>query len=268
MLAALVAYLEAVIAGHQLRSEAAAAEDLAQAYELRTALLEAVSHDLRTPLASIRALTTGWLAPDVELDSAATHESMIAIDQSAQRLSKLVDNLLDMSRIQAGAVQPVTRLVGLDEVVPAAVASLSGDVGRVVVDVAEDLPPIEVDAALLERAVANLVENALRYSPADEPVVVSAGAVAGRVDLRVVDRGPGVPIAQRERMFVAFQRLGDSSHSNGVGLGLAVAQGFIEAIGGALAVEDTPGGGLTMVVELPVASGGQVVPPAPTTATA
>jgi two-component system, OmpR family, sensor histidine kinase KdpD len=254
LVAALTSYLEAVMATYRLQGQAAVARDLSHANELRTALLEAVSHDLRTPLASIRALTTGWLAPDVRLSDAVTKDSMVTIDLEAQRLTKLVDNLLDMSRLQTGAIRLARGPVGLDEVVPAAMASLSRDYQNVVIDVPETLPPVDVDAALLERAVANLVENAVRYSPGDEAVRVEAGEIAGRVDLRVVDHGPGVPPSQRDRLFQPFQRLGDADNGTGVGLGLAVARGFVEAIGGEITVEDTPGGGLTMVISLPVAN--------------
>jgi two-component system sensor histidine kinase KdpD len=211
-----------------------------------------VSHDLRTPLASIRALTTGWLAPDVHLPEAETHDSMVAIDAEARRLTNLVDNLLDMSRLQTGALSMIWRPVGLDEVVPAALASLSQDCRNVIVDVPETLPRVTVDAALLERAIANLVDNAVRHSPGDRPVRVEAGSVAHRIDLRVVDRGPGIPLAQRDMIFQPFQRLGDAGAETGVGLGLAVARGFVKAVGGEISVEDTPGGGLTMVISLPV----------------
>jgi two-component system, OmpR family, sensor histidine kinase KdpD len=253
LVAALVSYLEAVMATDLLQSQAAIAERLSEANDLRTALLEAVSHDLRTPLASIRALTTGWLAPDVNFSEALTRESMAAIDLEAQRLNNLVDNLLDMSRLQTGALSMTRRPVGLDEVVPAALASLSQDCGEVIVDVPETLPRVNVDAVLLERAIANLVDNAVHHSPPGRLVRVEAGAIANRVDLRVVDRGPGVPLAQRELMFQPFQRLGDSGSGAGVGLGLAVARGFVELVGGEIAVEDTPGGGLTMVLSLPAA---------------
>jgi two-component system, OmpR family, sensor histidine kinase KdpD len=249
--AALVSYFEAVMATDRLQTQAAGAGRLSQANDLRTALLEAVSHDLRTPLASIRALTTGWLAPDVHLSEAITRDSMAAIDLEAQRLSALVDNLLDMSRLQTGALNLMRRPVGLDEIVPAALASLSQDCRNVIVDVPETLPSVNVDAGLVERAIANLVHNAVRHSPPGRRVHVQAGAVAGRVDVRVVDRGPGVPMAQRELIFQPFQRLGDGSSGSGVGLGLAVAKGFVDAVGGEISVEDTPGGGLTMVISLP-----------------
>jgi two-component system sensor histidine kinase KdpD len=258
LITALMSYLEAVIAADRLRAQAALAERLSETSDLRKALLEAVSHDLRTPLASIRALTSGWLAPDVRLSDADTFESIAAIDREAQRLASLVDNLLDMSRLQAGALHLTCRRVGLDEVVPAAVASLSQDCQYVDISVPETLPRVVVDPALLERVVANLVDNAVRHSPPGCPVRVEAGAVAGRVDVRVADCGPGVPLAQREQMFEAFQQLGDRTAGDGVGLGLAVAKGFVDALGGVLSVEDTPGGGLTMVVSLPIASGAAI----------
>jgi two-component system sensor histidine kinase KdpD len=156
-----------------------------------------------------------------------------------------------MSRLQAGALHVDLRPVILDEVVPAAVASLGPRGRSVVVDIAETLPLVKADAALLERAVANIVDNAVSASPPDKMVRVEAGAVAGRVDLRVIDRGPGIPLADRERVFLPFQRLVD--YGSGVGLGLAIARGLVHAMGGELTIEDTPGGGITMVIGLPEA---------------
>lgn len=248
--AALLSYLEAVMAIDKLQGQAALAQDLSEANDLRAALLRAVSHDFRTPLASIRALTTGWLEPDVRWSSDETREFMRTIDIEADRLNKLVDNLLDVSRLQTGALHPSKRPVGLDEIIPAALASLNGGSERVAVAVPETLPRVDVDPSLLERAVANIVDNALAHSPADQPVRIEAGEVAGRVDLRVVDRGTGIPVSQRDRLFQPFQRLGDTNNSTGVGLGLAVAKGFVEAVDGELLLEDTPGGGITMVISL------------------
>ena len=171
------------------------------------------------------------------------------IDEGSDRLNHLVGNLLDMSRLQTGALQLVMRDVGLDEVVPVAVAGLV-QAERVDVEVDETLPRVKADAALLERVVANVVENALAWSPGDAHVRVEAVAAQDRVDLHVVDRGPGIPPARREDVFRPFQRLGDRSNGSGVGLGLAVARGFVEAMGGRIAVEDTPGGGVTMVISL------------------
>ena len=144
--------------------------------------------------------------------------------------------------------------VGLDEVVPGALAGLPDHGRRIEVEVPESLPRVDVDAALLERAVANLVGNACAWSPPDQPVRVLGSSAAGRVELRVVDRGPGIPPDDRDRVFEPFQRLGDRSPMDGVGLGLAVSRGFVEAMGGELEVDDTPGGGLTMVVSFPEAS--------------
>jgi two-component system sensor histidine kinase KdpD len=255
VVAALLCYLDAVVTIRGLQAEASAVAGLAQANDLRNALLAAVSHDLRTPLASIKALTTGWLEPDVEWSFIETREFLHSIDTETDRLNKLVENLLDMSRLQAGALNPSKGSVGLDEIVPAALASLSERSLDIVVDVPETLPRLQVDAALVERAVANIVDNALRHSHREGSVRIEAAEVAGHVHLRIVDRGLGIASADREQMFQPFQRLGDTNAATGVGLGLAVSKGFVEAVGGELSVEDTPGGGITMVLRFPVAAG-------------
>jgi two-component system sensor histidine kinase KdpD len=258
--AALMSYLEAVIAMNHLQGQANAAEELAHTSDLRGALLAAVSHDLRTPLASIKALATTLLEPDVQWSDRDTHEFLATIDAEADRLNKLVDNLLDMSRLQSGALHLARQPVGLDEIIPAALASLSQPSHNIVVEVPETLARVDVDPALLERAVANLVDNALRYCPQDSPVRVCAGEIAGRVDLRIIDEGPGIPVAKRDQLFEPFHRLGDTDNDTGVGLGLAVARGFVEAMDGELTVEDTPGGGITMVVSFPAVPNGQLGP--------
>jgi two-component system sensor histidine kinase KdpD len=165
----------------------------------------------------------------------------------------MVGKLLDASRIQTGAVHVFFQVVGLDEVVASAIAGRPDVASRLVIDVPESLPSVQTDPALLERVVANLVENAVSWSPEGELVRVTAGEVAGRVDLRITDRGPGIPESDRERVFQPFQRLGDSPDGAGVGLGLAVAHGLVEAMGHELIVEDTPGGGTTMVVGIKAA---------------
>jgi two-component system sensor histidine kinase KdpD len=238
----------------RLRADAAAAEGLAEANELRTALLAAVSHDLRTPLASIKASVTSLLQPDVRLTDTSRGELLETIDEETDRLDNLVGNLLDMSRLQTGALELVWRPVGFDEVVPAALQSLGETSGRVVVDVPETLPRVRADAALLERAVANLIDNALHASPPGRPVRVFAGTTHGRVELDIADEGAGIPPEEREEVFRPFQRLGDSSQGDGVGLGLAVAKGFVEAMHGELTIDDTPGGGATVIISLPVAA--------------
>jgi two-component system sensor histidine kinase KdpD len=250
LLRAFTGQLALALERRQLRAEVAAAAGLAETSDLRAALLAAVSHDLRTPLSSIKAAATSLLQRDVEWTPQATHELLATIDEETDRLNTLVGNLLDMSRLQSGALQLTMRDIGFDEVVPAAMKGLGERGHGVDMRVDEQLPRIHADAALLERAVANVVDNALAWSPSDKPVRVEAGAIAGRVDLRVVDRGPGIPADQRERMFLPFQRLGDQSNGTGTGLGLAVARGFVEAMGGEITVEDTPGGGLTMIVSM------------------
>ena len=251
LLSAFVAHLDAVVRLRHLQGRADTVDQLAQANDLRTALLAAVSHDLRTPLASIKASATSMLEGDVEWSNEQTHDFLRTIDAEADRLDALVHNLLDMSRLQTGALRLDMRPVGMDEVVPAALASLGRLTGQVVVDVPETLARVEADATLLERAIANIIDNAVAHGGEREPVHVVAGEVAGRVDLRVVDRGRGIPQAQRQQVFLPFQRLGDTDRGTGVGLGLAVAKGFIEAMGGELDLDDTPGGGVTMVISLP-----------------
>jgi two-component system sensor histidine kinase KdpD len=223
--------------------------------ELRAALLAAVSHDLRTPLSSIKASVTSLLQSDVEWSRETTKEFLQTIDGEADHLNKLVGNLLDMSRLQTGGLNLTLRDIGLEEIVGSALAGL-GERGRSVrVDVPETLPRVRVDPALLERAVANVVSNALTHAPAGDPVKIEAESDNGRVELRIVDAGPGIPKHQRASAYRPFQRLDDRSPSGGVGLGLPVAVGFVEAMGGELRLGDTPGGGLTVTVSL------EAVPP-------
>lgn len=242
--------LTALVEVGELEAEAETAGRLAAANELRAALLSAVSHDLRTPISAVKASVTSLLQDDVEWTDDERREFLRTIDEEVDRLNALVGNLLDMSRLQAGALEIGLVPVGLDEIVPAALHSIGADEHTVEVDVPESLPRVLADPGLLERALANVIENAVRFSPADVPARVTAGAVDGVVDVRVSDRGVGVPEGERDRIFVPFQRLGDSNVSEGVGLGLAVARGFIEAMGGEVEVEDTPGGGLTIVLRL------------------
>jgi len=233
----------------RLASQARQARRLAEGNKIRTALLAAVSHDLRTPLASIKAAVSSLRAGDVQWDPADEAELLATIEESADRLDRLVANLLDMSRLQTGAVNPLVRPVSLDEVLQPSLVNVPGD--QVKIEFPDDLPPVVADPGLLERSLANVVENAVRHGGA-EPVRVSARTVGGAVELRVTDRGPGVPDSAKSQMFEPFQRLGDRPRGDGVGLGLAVARGFAEAVGGDLRAEDTPGGGLTMIFTLRV----------------
>jgi len=253
ILGAFAREIAASISRDELEAEASEAGTLAAAADLRTAILSAVSHDLRTPLAGIKASVTSLLQDDVRWTPSETREFLATIDEEADRLNALVGNLLDMSRLQTGALEVSLTTVGVDEVIPAALASIGPRAARVDVDVDETDPRVLADPGLLERALANVIVNALNHSPDGTRVRVVAGVAGDAVDVRVVDRGPGVATGERERMFLPFQRLGDIGSGDGVGLGLAVAKGFVEAIGGEVEIEDTPGGGLTMVFRLKAA---------------
>ncbi|MER6080651.1 sensor histidine kinase KdpD [Streptomyces sp. NPDC001833] len=248
VLAAFAAQAVVVLDRRRLQEEAEQARALAEGNRIRTALLAAVSHDLRTPLAGIKAAVTSLRSDDVDWSEEDRAELLEGIEEGADRLDHLVGNLLDMSRLQTGTVTAIVHETDLDEVVPMALVGVPD--GSVDLDVPETLPMVEADAGLLERSVANLVENAVKYSPSERPVLVSASVIADRVEVRIVDRGPGVPDEAKERIFEPFQRYGDAPRGAGVGLGLAVARGFAEAMGGTLNAEDTPGGGLTMVLSL------------------
>ena len=240
ILDAYLAELAGSVKLEELEAEASEAGELERANDLRLAILSAVSHDLRTPLSGIKASVTSLLDREVEWSSDDRSAFLRTIDEEADRLDALIGNLLDMSRLQSGALQVETSAIGLDEVVPAALRSIGARAEEIEVDVSETLPRVVADPGLLERAVANVVENALAHGGGGG-VRLIAGVVADGVDLRVVDRGPGVSRELRDRMFVPFQRLGDSPRDGGVGLGLAVARGFVEAMGGEVEVEDTPG---------------------------
>jgi two-component system, OmpR family, sensor histidine kinase KdpD len=237
----------------RLRVQASQAEALDEGNRMRTALLAAVSHDLRTPLASVKASVSTLRQTDVSWSPDDQAELLATIEEGADRLNALIGNLLDMSRIQTGAVQLFIRPTALDEVAPVVVRSLD-DAETLDFDIPEDLPLVAADPGLLERALANLVSNALRYSPPDRPPTLAATAAGGTVTIAVIDHGPGVTAAQRELMLQPFQQLGDQRSAGGVGLGLAVAKGFVEAMGGRLVAASTPGGGLTMCVELPTST--------------
>jgi len=233
-----------------LARQAAAAQPAIEADRTRTALLTAVSHDLRTPLAAASAAVTSLRNPEVHWNAEDQAELLATADESLQRLTRLIDNLLDLSRLQAGALAVHRQPVDLDELVPIALDGLGPDAAVVRWQQAPALPPVSADPVLLERVIANLVSNALRYSTASQPPLLTASALGDHVELRVIDRGPGIPDADREHMFLPFQRLGDRDNTTGLGLGLALSRGLIEAMGGSLSPEDTPGGGLTMVITL------------------
>jgi two-component system, OmpR family, sensor histidine kinase KdpD len=239
----------------ELTEEAGKAEAIAQADELRRSLLSAVSHDLRTPLAAAKAAVSSLRSNDVDFSAEDTAELLATIEESLDALTALVGNLLDSSRLAAGVVRPELQRVYLEETVQRALLGISKGVtgfrrqglDRVKVDV--DDAVVMADSGLLERVLANLIDNALRYAP-DSPVRVTAGRVADRVLIAVIDEGPGIPRGTEEQLFAPFQRLGDHDTSIGVGLGLSVARGFVEAMGGTISATDTPGGGLTAEIDL------------------
>ncbi len=254
VLGAFAVYAAVALEQQRLAAEAEAARPIAAADRMRTALLTAVSHDLRTPLASAKAAVTSLRSQDIRWTDEDRDELLATADESLDVLARLVNNLLDMSRLQAGALSVFPRPAGLEELVARALDDL-GPPGRdVIVNIPDSLPEVQVDPAILERVIVNLASNAIRYSPAGQPPLLTASALADRVELRVADRGPGIPEPERDSMFVPFQRLGDTDNTTGVGLGLALSRGLTEAMGGTLEPEETPGGGLTMVVSLPAAA--------------
>ncbi|MFF2809039.1 ATP-binding protein [Streptomyces sp. NPDC058000] len=268
VLTVFAAHLTAAVERARLAEAAAEVEAVKAANRMRTALLAAVGHDLRTPLAGSWAAISSLRSRDVDFSAEDREELLATAEESLAKLSRLVDNLLDMSRLQAGALTLHLEPVALTEVLPAALDTLPGSPpqapGRVVPQGLETAPDVLADPPLLERVIANLVSNAVRHSPAGRPVTIRASALAGRVELRITDRGPGLQLPDRERAFEPFQRLGDTDNTTGLGLGLALSRGLTEAMGGTLTPEETPGGGLTMVVSLPAAPEPHL-PPVPAT---
>jgi two-component system sensor histidine kinase KdpD len=255
VLGAFAAYAATALEQQRLTAAAAAARPIAEADRMRTALLAAVSHDLRTPLASAKAAVTSLRSDDVQWAAEDYDELLATADESLDKLTRLVENLLDMSRLQAGAVAVFPRPADLAEIVARSLDDLGPGGKAVLVDIPADLPEVAVDPGILERVIANLVANALRYSPQGSPPMLIASWLGGQVELRVIDRGPGIPATQTSRMFVPFQRFGDTDNTTGTGLGLALSRGLTEAMGGTLEPEETPGGGLTMALSLPAAPG-------------
>ena len=251
ILGAFLSQIEAALDRRELSREAESMRPVAEADRLRTALLAAVGHDLRRPLAAATAAITSLRSTELTLSAADQDELLDAAEQSLDSLAGLVTKLLDASRLQAGVLGVSLASVSVDDVVGGALDELGLAPGDVRLELERGIRPVIADAVLLQRAVVNLLANALRFSPADAAPVVATSEFGDRVQLRVIDSGPGIPAERRDDVFVAFQRLGDTDNTTGVGLGLALSKGFIEAMGGTLEAEDTPGGGLTMVADLP-----------------
>ncbi|MGO4300466.1 ATP-binding protein [Leifsonia sp. RAF41] len=257
LLAAIVAQLDAALEHRDLAATASELGPLAEADRVRTALLAAVGHDLRRPLAAATAAVTTLRQPDLRLDADDREALLETAEDSLNGLAGLVTALLDASRIQAGVLAVSLNSTELDDVILPALDELGIGPADVELDLPENVSSVLADGVLLQRVVVNLLGNALRFSPAGTRPALAASEFAGTVQLRVIDHGPGIPIERREAVFAPFQRLGDTDNESGIGLGLALSKGFVEGMGGSLEAEDTPGGGLTMVIALP-ASGEDV----------
>jgi two-component system sensor histidine kinase KdpD len=253
ILGAFVSQLESALERRRLAAEAEGMRPLAAADRLRSALLAAVGHDLRRPLAAATAAVTSLRSSEISLTKSDRAELLETADESLADLATLVTDLLDVSRLQAGVLGVTLEPVAIEEVVGDVLDELHLAPGTVQLELGETRA-VSADPALLQRVLVNLLANALRYSPSNSAPVITSSEFGDRVQLRVIDTGPGIPEARREEMFVPFQRLGDTDNTAGIGLGLALAKGFVEGMGGTLEAEDTPGGGLTMVVELEAAS--------------
>ncbi|MFD0888071.1 sensor histidine kinase, partial [Streptosporangium algeriense] len=214
-----------------------------------------VAHDLRTPLASARIAVDSLRSTEIDWSETDRRELLATADESLVRLDRLVANLLDMSRLQAGVLGLALEPVAVGEIVPRSVDDLGPLGDRVESGVPPGLPEVLADPALVERILVNVMSNAVRHTPGGHRVLVTASSYGDSVEVRVIDRGPGVPREAHDRIFMPFQRLGDRDNHTGVGLGLALSRGLAEAMGGTLTPEETPGGGLTMILKLPVAPG-------------
>ncbi|MDA0566307.1 DUF4118 domain-containing protein [Streptomonospora sp. S1-112] len=245
----------------RLAEEAATARPLAEADRLRTALLAAVSHDLRGPLASAKAVITSLRSEEVHFDAHDQAELLATADEAVDQLTRLVANLLDMSRLRAGALGVSLSDFDVAEALMPALEEAAPE-APVRLRVPDDLSAVHADLGLLQRALANVIGNALRYSPAGAPPEITATETDSRVEVRITDHGPGIPEEEWDRVFVPFQRLGDTDNTTGVGLGLALSRGLVEAMGGTLSPEPTSGGGLTMLVSLPSADATEPAEPA------
>jgi two-component system sensor histidine kinase KdpD len=234
---------------------AEAARPIAEADRTRAALLATVSHDLRTPLAAAKVAIRCLRSRDIQLTAADHGDLLATTDESLDQLTYLVASLLDMSRLQAGAMPVFPRPADLEEIIARSLRDIGPQARAVKLSISPDLPQVMADPPIMERVIANVTANALRFSPDRSPVLLVATARGDRIELRVVDRGPGVPLGDRDRMFSPFQRLDDTGTTSGVGLGLAVSRSLTEAMRGTLEPEETPGGGLTMAISLPARPG-------------
>lgn len=264
LLAAIAAQLDTALGFRDLTAVASEVAPLAEADRVRTALLAAVGHDLRRPLAAATAAVTGLRSADVDWSSEDRNDLLETAEQSLGSLAGLVTDLLDVSRLQAGVLGVAVRPVGVEDVVLPALEELGLGPADVELDLPEEPVQILADPGLLQRVLVNLLANAQRFNPAGQQVVLSVSRFASTADIRIIDTGPGISEQRRGEVFVPFQRLGDTDNQAGLGLGMALSKGFAEGMGGTLDVEDTPGGGATMVITLPLSKDDPfaVAPPA------
>ena len=253
ILAVIAAQIDAALEHNALTKTAEEIRPLAEADRMRSALLAAVGHDLRRPLAAATAAVSGLQSTEIEWSEPDRAELLSTAQESLDSLAVLVTDLLDASRLQAGALAVMAAPLDVADVVLPALDELGLGPADIELGIEDGLPDVLADAGLLQRVLVNLIDNALRFSPPGQPPRLSASAFAGSIEIRIADRGPGVPVERKDDIFVPFQRLGDTDNTTGLGLGLALARGFVEGMAGSLHAEDTPGGGLTMVVSLPEA---------------
>jgi two-component system sensor histidine kinase KdpD len=249
LLAATATELATVIDRAEMANHVAEVDALERANELRTALLRAVSHDLRSPLSAIQASVTSMLQEDVQWPPEDQTEFLQTISEETERLNRVVSDLLDAGRLQTGTLHVQKRPTGIEDVVSTVATAFRSQVQRLSIDTEVELPDVSSDPALLERIVENLVRNALDHSPPETPVRITSGLVGDRIDLRIIDRGPGIDPETRQMIFEPYRTL-DDSHMAGVGLGLAVAKGLADALGHEITIDDTPGGGTTMILSV------------------
>ncbi|GAB3609475.1 sensor histidine kinase KdpD [Humibacter ginsengiterrae] len=252
VLSVIVTQLDAALEHRELSETASELKPLAETDRVRSALLAAVGHDLRRPLAAATAAVTSLRSPQVELSALDRDALLETAKDSLANLDALVTNLLDVSRVQAGVLGVSLRRVDIEDLLPPVLEELSAPPGSVELDVPEGTPAVMADPVLLQRVLVNLLANALRYSPHGSPPRMSVSVFGDEVQVRIADSGTGVPDEHKEAIFQPFQREGDTDNTTGIGLGLALSKGFVEGMGGTLTPEDTPGGGLTMVVALPL----------------
>ncbi|MGH2614206.1 MAG: GAF domain-containing sensor histidine kinase, partial [Thermomicrobiales bacterium] len=241
----------------RLSDEAAQAAALAQADELKSALLAAVSHDLRTPLASIKASATSLLDDSIAWDDAARWELLAAVDEETDRLTLMVSNLLDLSRIEGGALRPQKDWYDVDELINDVRARLAGrtQTHSVTLAIKRDLPSLRLDYVQIAQVLVNLIENAVTYTPAGTPITVAARSVPGAVEISVHDEGSGIPPESQQRLFEKFYRAGSATGASGTGIGLTISKGLVEAHGGHIGVESAPAAGTTFRFTLPLPAG-------------